>query len=121
MRNSDIGYQSEPDVIVVHSQNVAVIEQTSFARDHRTLVLICTDGTGYAAVGKKVASVGYLTLARWEIETRLAVTFTVPNSKTMSIQQVPVDILLARYQSEQHLWVTITSATRYHVQHPITR
>lgn len=121
MRNSDIGYHSVPDVILVHSPNVAIVEQTSFARDHRTLVLICTNGTGYAAVGKKVVSVGYLTLARWEIETRLAVTFTVPNDKTMSIQQVPVETLLARYQSEQHLWVTITNTTRYHVQHPITR
>jgi hypothetical protein len=118
---SDIGYQEQPDVILVHSENVVVMEQSSFMLDSRTLVLICVNGVGYGAIGKRVPAVGYLTLGRWQIETRAAITFHVPNNKSMSVQQVPTARLLARYQSEIDLWVTISTAMRYQVQHVVTR
>jgi len=119
--NSDIGYQEKPDIILVHTKNLEILEQTSFQMGHRTFVLICTKDCGYAAVGKNVATIGYLTLARWKIEKLAAVSFCVPSSKSMSIQRVSVEDLLARYRDKRSLWVTVSSTMRYPTQYPVTR
>jgi hypothetical protein len=118
---NDIGYRMRPDIILVHSENVVVMEQASFMQDDRTFILICVKGVGYAAVGKNVRKIGYSTLARWQIEHCAAVTFSVPVAKIVSIQQVSLGILLARYQREIDLWMTISNTMRYCVQHVVTR
>ncbi len=119
--NNNIAYEEKPDAILVHSKNIAVLEQTSFVLDYRTMVLICSSDIGYAAVGKRAPTGDYLTLGRWQIDESSAVTFHVPNSQSMSIQQVSLESLLARYQSEIDLWVTVCGETRHHVKHLVTR
>lgn len=110
----DIEYQMRPDIILVHSPNIAILEQKSFMSQERTLCLVCTGEHGFAAVGARAPKKGYITIERWLIHYPGAVSFCVPNSKLMSIQQVSLEALKTRYQSEQECWCTIRNATRYH-------
>lgn len=119
--DNSIEYQERPDVILVHTKNVEVLEQAAFLVGSRKFTLISTGGYAFAALGNNVPGVGYLTLVRWRIESLVAVTFCIPNSKSMSIQRVSTEVLTKRFKEEVSLWVTVTSAMRYHVQHPITR
>jgi hypothetical protein len=117
----DIERQEQPEILVVHSENVVVMEQMAFDLHTRELVMVCNSETGYVAVGKKAPTKGYVTLGRWQLEACVAVSFSVPRDKTMRIECVSLKAMLARYESERHLWKGIVSAMRHYVPHVITR
>ncbi len=118
---NSVALKQYPDILVIHSGNVTCYEQCSFFGVERTFVFIANSKNGYVAVGKRVQGREYLTLYRWAIEPAQGVSFSVPVPWSFSIECVSYRAMTKRYQSEKHLWATLSKGTRYDAVMPLTR
>lgn len=118
---NNIAIKHYPDIVIVHSGNVTCYEQSSFFDVGRTFVFISNSENGYVAIGKRTRGNRYLTLYRWVVEPAQGASFSVPHTWTFSIKRVSHHVMTMRYQSERHLWATLSKGTRYHVVMPLTR